>query len=224
MREIIEEFGLTTIPSLHVGDKVEDSIAAVEQDGWVALLETGPPSSKKKHPFYTAKQPNGHARMLTCSVGSKSSEITRVIPERVMYAYLNVSSLNILKITNDVIPAVMAKGGSLVICVSNPLLDHYPSSVLAVSGFFQTATICKPLRSDVLEPEIFVVLQGFASSKHSPCACESSWIETIQLTESIRAANTNKALDLIAYFNGIGLDTEEDCSNHELKTLGAQQQ
>jgi hypothetical protein len=216
LKEILDEFGFVSSPSLHIGDNVEPSISTVNSDGWMALTDTG---ASKRSKYYSAKQPNGHARMLTCTTAAKPADIARVISVPVAYIYMD-SVVNIEDILHDVIPTIMAPGSTLVVRVPNPILDYIRGPIIRASTYFKTLKICKPRTSDALDPEVFAVFERFSVSESASetNVCEDNWNEAVRDFESIRAKNVGNALDLIAYFNGIGLDTEEDCDVHERKT------
>lgn len=213
LKEIQKEFKINTTPSLHIGDNIEASIATVDPHAWVALPDTTMHGRRSR--FHDAKQPNGHARMLTCTTDAKPTEIARVVPEAVAYVYIN-STAPAERLLNDVIPMVMAEDGAAVVRVHNPGLELVRRALVRGSIWFESLKLCKPATSDALETEVFAVYEGFSSLRgEAPSASEEGWDDAVRHFEATRSKCLTQALDLIAYFNGVGLDTEEDCATHE---------
>jgi hypothetical protein len=218
MKEIESSFRICLGPSLHVGDDTEASIDTVAHlDAWVALPETS--ATANPHGKYSrAKQPNGHARMLTCVTSTKSSEIVRMVPNLCAFVYINCVD-GVEKLLVEVVPRVMARNGTLVVRVPNPLLDHVAGPLVSATNLhFKSLKLYKPACTNVLEPEVFAILQGFASFSNITSSSVAGWNLATAKAEATRADNVNKALDLIAFFHGLGLDTEEDCAVLSRKT------
>lgn len=201
-------------PSLHVDDHPGYSVRGLSE--WVTLLSAH--RGEYDPALLEAKQPTGHARVLSCTTDDDSTTLVRAIQERVRFVYIDATHLftrgALPKLFGTVLPKVVDRGGWVIVRLQTPNDGELARVIVdAAAKGYGSLHLCKPTSSDLLSQEVYAVLQGHGSVGGCPTTLDGWWHVTSSFTERWNA-HVRSAHDVFAYLDAIGLETDTQCRQH----------